>query len=714
MSTFCFRSNREGVVSHSSRKRKFNDDNQIDVFSTLLIANSEPTNTQQSQEVSQCPTNHQLVTIPPNYTLLSSQLTDKILIGFCTASNDSKQLSLLLWKQQQTDATNMLIFDQSPITVMPHSHKTIEPPSPSVYYSQIPSVCSKIILCSDIDNVFGAACICDVLYSYLFGYENLLSKSSILLYGWICGCILAVPLVRLAISDSSTVICCLEQTVMSISAFTVGSLCDTIGHNSLMFVGSLGNVVLFVAHGSHVKHYELLVPGPILSAMFISNFGLLFSSLDNVKTICLKRDCCTKVERDNFEIFRLFENTLTIIEYPMYLLWHSDNETDVICVTLDGIVIHVDINKSLSTTRLLSPSEAGESVKRSLLSIQSSSNRLDSIQRDINLVDESLVALNETMSLFHKLSINSNNDSINSNDSPFNVHQEIVYEQTGVDEYVPHLEIYLTYNGLRPLRKGVSLIVEAKFDVLTRMEMFVKPRISNGNKGVVFSQTFSLEGLWKGGELRLRPKLSFQPVHSNSTLMVTCWCCYRPQFSDALRNLLQDKCKESVSMVQIIQKNITPLNCVSSLTSSQCSRHCDHSVTINILPSTLSQLTDTTIVSNNGRPLNTTLLSCLISDSQSVQRKIESFTTPVSNVCGHGLELKAVCLTGIILFRLCSKAADSNNGILYCLTISSSSLETPIVLIEEVVQRIVKKVCTILEGSPTESCTVYNRNTFNS
>ena len=664
--------------SHS-RKRKFAGDGskETDIFATLL--DNDETDSQHSNYT-------QLTVVSSHYTLLASKLVDDILIGFCTAPDDINQIYLFLWKQQQqTNATNTLEFKPSPIKTIPHKHGNNC--DLVVGYKRIPSVCSKIVASNSSGNAISCMRITDVLYSYLFGYENLLSNSSIVVFGWTCGCILACPLNRLGDDSSAQVICCLKQTIMSIEAFTVGH-CRTDTNNSIMFVGSSGKVILFIAHELKVKHYELILPGPVLSAMFIPNMGLLYSSLDNVKNICLKRECCSKVECDNTEIFRLFENTLTIIDDPMFLLWHDD-QADIIGVTLDGTIVRVqvDISDPTSATNLLSPSQAGESVKRSLFSIQSSSDRLDGIQRDINLVDESLVALNETMTLFNKL-------SIENGECPFTVHEEIVYEQIGVDEFTPQLEIVLAYNNFRPIRKGVSLVIEAQFDTLARMEMFVQPTSSKCDDiGEMFSQSVALGGLQKGGELRLKPKLSFRPLRSNSTLMITCHCSYKPPITDSLRKVLQNDCEDEVSLTQLNQKYFAPLDFISALRHSQCSQF-DHSfktVSISILPSTLSKLVKCTLPSNiHSEQLNCELLSRLISNSQIVREKIERYATPVSSVHGRGLELKAVSATGIILLQLYCRTA--GNEVLYPLSISSSSLETSVILMDGIVQRIIKQV----------------------
>ena len=557
-------------------------------------------------------------------------------------------------------------------------------------HGNFPPVPSALVTCER--NERNAVCINETLYSYLFGHENLLSKAPIVLYGWTCGCVLAASL-RLSGKDnalSPRLVCILDQPIVSIHSFGVGQQSLDV-HNSVMFVGAAGKIVLFVAYESNVKHYELFVTGPILSAVFVNDVGLFYSSLNAVQKVCLRKDCLMggpegimgRAERTN--IFRAFESPLTISSLSVFLLQFFSNDSTFVAVTLDGRVLCLVVQEPSSSIPS-SHSGISDSIKNSLLSIQSSSDCLTEMERDTNLVDVALVSLNETMSLFRQLSLENNETP------PFKVSPEIVYEQTGVDCYAPQLELLLVYRGSRPLRKGLALIIEVTFDKQSADILREIGGGTEGDKGMMFSHVVPLGGLQgqsDGNKLRLRPKIPFH-FYSSSRLRISCWCSYSLPIAGSLQKLLLNihEKEKDVAMIHFYHEILTPLDFMFPLKNIS-SRQTDHThkiVSFTIRPNTLSKIANLTTTDILAEPLHPTLLSHLISHSQLVRQRIEGLILQVSSGCG--LELRAVFSSQFVCIQLLRKA-DSG---CFEMIVSSNRLESAVLLCDDMVQRIQKQV----------------------
>ena len=540
--------------------------------------------------------------------------------------------------------------------------------------------CDSKSICQDQDVVVGLN---NVLYAYLFGHENLLSGSVIVLYGGECGCVLAVSLTRPSTGHSnhhSQIVCSLDQPIVSIHSSIIGS--HTSAHNVLLFVGSSGKLILFIADKNNVKHYELLLSSPVLSTLIVQGVCLLYTSLDGVRKVCLS-DSCMKTEPDNkmIQILRSFETPVTVVNTPMFLSCFITDHSTLLGVTLDGRVVFVKLRLDESPTTPTYPNELSESIKSSLISIQSSSNELAKVQSDVKCIDEALIALNETMSLFRKLSTKDN--------SPFTVYPEISYDQIAPYQYTPHLEVFLAYKGSRTLREGLSLVVDVRFHINKELESFVKPKLSRSEIGTSFRQVFPLGGLYTDGDLRVQLNLPCNSYCIDSVLCVSFWCSYTPVItSELVQNMMRCISKNDVAMVLFEQLKLSPLNYLHPLKSIGVN-HAHKMASFNISVNTLSAIANTIPVSMTASRLSPKLLSCLISESSAFREKAENSTSAVSDFRGCGLELGVACSKEIMTIKLCGRDQ-------YTLSVSSPTLETSLVICYEIVQRLQEKVspCT--------------------
>ena len=676
---FCRTKEESQKTKCSSRKRKYNEDeHEDDIFTSLLKdgievedgLNSSHSNTQNFSRVA---------SVQPEFSLLTANIVKDILFAFAIHSNDRSKVSLMVWKQLEIPSTQ-LKFDSVPTAIVTHDHSS---PLQSSSHLPLPFM---VITCGSEGIDEGVARIDEVLYAYLFGHEDALSKSLIVLYGWVCGCVLACSLKRCP--SESRVMCSLDQAVVSVYSFRVGVVPHGDPHNALLFIGSAGKVVVFVSHESQVLHHQVLVSGPVLSTLIShDSAALLLSSLDSVQKICLKEKCGLQMQADKAKILRIFENPMMVFHSPVYLLCFASDSSTLLAATLEGRVVSLSLSecKSSETEASLSPESVGILMKESLLSIKSSSEQLAVVQQDTASVNDALVSLNDTLSLFRKISAK------DSTSGPFQCYAEIVYEQIGVTDYKPHLQFTLLYSGLRPLREGISLIIEACPGELGRSQFFVKPKMSSEDNSVAYSQTVPLGGLQNGGKLRLRLSI---PSHFylNSRLSISCYCSYNPPLPLSMQQYLQNLHEHRIAMVHMYEKHLTPLDFLSPVSPNQPSslHNSHHGVSFTIGSATLLKLVDQTVTDLSvDQGLHPRLLSCLFSDSETCRERVEACVVRISDVLGLGLELKALSYSGLVLFRLYGYTESSGD---YSFVVFSSSLESSLVVCDELAQRLQRLV----------------------
>lgn len=615
---------------------------------------------------------------PNEHTLLTSKLFGTNLGAFyvCNTKSNDDELCLSLWRQSgPTSSDTIVTFDSTPLAIVSHNHS--KPLSTSPCTSPPPSV---MVTCTS-----GSNHISECLYSYLFSHEDLILKSPVIIYGCICGCVLAVPFKRVQ-DHQPQVICSFNdhQSVVSIHTCTLGVGPSSI-HNSLICIGSNGCVNIFVAHNSTVTHRQVFIAPQLISTILVHGLGLVYSSIDTVQKICMRHQCCSSVASTSTDdaVLRVFNTPLVLIQSPLVIL--CVDRGIMLGITMDGRLtyqhLHSQQTPCVGMTTNTSAAAVGESMKTSVLSLQTSADILRQLQHDISNIDDSLMALNETILLFRRLRT--------SDRSPLVLQAEVLYEQNGVDQHSPYLQITVTCIDSRPLRRGVALIIDVGCHDDTRMKVFMERRISKEDELCVFSQTFDLQGFQSGcGQLILKPKIPFHYYHS-LRLNISFYCVYNPQNHGSLELELQSNLKNQLGIVKICQQKLSPLHFVSPVKSINNRSSAKTQISLNISLNSLNTVTGCTSTTDDpSKPMDSRLLSGLFTCS-----KMEEFIVQVYRG-GRGLQVRMVCGIDLVMVQLHWNATQNH----FVLTFDSSCKELAILLVNEITQRIVTQVRSTENG----------------
>ena len=631
-----------------------------------------------------------ILSIGSSYSLLNSCLLEDMLIAF-SVPHCSSCCVLMVWKS--TDTTH-LEFEANPTAVLSHTNK----------YSKSKETCNTqppfLIAGYGVESISDSTTPLDIdLFTYLFGPENSLSRSLVVLYGCHCGSVFGCSLKNVpGVSHKKTVqnvsnqelVYCLEQPVLSIHSFYLysSSKAQINAHNNLVLIGLLGKTILFTSHASQVNVHEIYVNGPLLSSILIDNYGLLLSSLDSVKKVCLKTKCLSNIEQlDDGDLKvdpSIFENAVTLIHSPHYLLATTADSSHLVMMSVDGCVLSVTLEVvSPFTSISLSPESVGKQLKDTLESIQTTSDTLSQVEQEIATVDTSLTALNEILTLFSHI-------ECHSEPSPLNIEACIVFEHTDVTTRRPNLEVSIVYTGTRPLRKGCYLNIEVSPNRLGRSAAYVKPKMSAEDNSTTYTLVLSLEELQNGKELKLRPQVP--PIfYLNCRLSVVCYLCYNPAIQV---HSTVDTSEHKVAMIPVFTHSLTlldfiePQKSLKFTSTPKLNVDAIHTVTLTIRKTTLFDLYEQFIGSANSTTslLSPALLACLLTTSKSRYTAMLPLVSEMSNHSDEdGVQLRSRnCDGSVIVFRLSQKKGLESAS----LTVSGSNLQCAVELTETIVQKI--------------------------
>ena len=634
-----------------------------------------------------------ILSIGSSYSLLNSCLLEDMMIAF-SVPHCSSCCVLMVWKS--TDTTH-LEFEANPTAVLSHRNK----------YSKSKETCNTpppfLIASYGLESISDSTTPLDTdLFTYLFGPENSLSRSLVVLYGCHCGSVFGCSLKNVpGVSRKKTVrnvsnqelVYCLEQPVLSIHSFYLysSSKAQINAHNNLVLIGLLGKIILFTSHASQVIVHETYVNGPLLSSLLIDNYGLLLSSLDSVKKVCLKTKCLSNNEQlDDGDLKvdpSIFENAVTLIHSPRYLLANTADSSHLVMMSVDGCVLSVALEDvSPFTSISLSPESVGKQLKDTLQSIQTSSDTLSQVEQEIATVDTSLTALNEILTLFSHI-------ECRSEPSPFNIEACIVFEHTDVTTRRPNLEVSIVYTGTRPLRKGCYLNIEVSSNRLGRSAAYVKPKMSAEDNSTTYTLVLSLEELQNGKELKLRPQVP--PIfYLNSRLGVVCYLCYNPAIEI---HSTVDTSEHKVAMIPVFTHSlilldfIEPQKSLKFTSTPKLNVDAVHTVALTIRKTTLFDLYGQFIGSAKSTIslLSPSMLACLLTTSKSRYSAMLPSISEMSNRSDEdGVELRSLSFDGsVIVFRL-SQQTQKKGLENASLTVSASNLQCAVELTETIVQKI--------------------------
>ena len=315
-------------------------------------------------------------------------------------------------------------------------------------------------------------------------------------------------------------------------------------HDSLLFIGRLGKIVLIKSNSSSVSTQEIVTSGPLRSSLLIPQQALLLSTLTTLQLVCLK--CRTNDSDSSTLLITLFEQPLTVLYSSHYLLSYNKGRDhfSIIGLRPEGQLCSIKLPFDFSTI-LQSQVNISSQLKRTLDSFQSSSDTIKQLDLDIAAVDSNIVALNEVCSLF--------GDHLDqSTQSPLNIKLSINYEQLDVITRQPFLsiQVFLLREG-SPLRKGCFLNITM---VLSPQSVHQIDITSHS----IYS--LSLEGLSPVNRLNL--KLTIPQVFlTQFQFRVICCLSFSPSITTIGHR------KSSSLSIPLVEENFTLLNFIQLLES---------------------------------------------------------------------------------------------------------------------------------------------------
>ena len=384
----------------------------------------------------------------------ASILYNGTLIAFSTSPN-SLCYTLNVWKPSLDFTGSQLpSFPLQPDSVISHF----------VTHFNSNSACNKdipyLVVCSATsDPRDGVVMLSLELFAYLFGPEETLGQSQVIIYGCECGNVFGASIKRLHDNTNNKgssgliSLCSIGQPVLSIYPL---SQFNSLINNSLLIIGTLGKILLLqtLPNACSVSTQEVLLGGPILSSLLIPKNALLLSSLRSVQLIYLK---CNHDDDSSF-LSGVFEHPVTLLSSPHYLL--SYNETSgghfaVLGLRMDGQLSTIKLPSDYTQLLEVHGITIRDQLKHTLKAIEetmSISKRLDS---DLSLIDSRLTALNQMCCLF--------TEQLDSSLPPLEIDITIKHEQLDTSKKQYYLNVVLSLRkGQANLKKGCFLIIEMK------------------------------------------------------------------------------------------------------------------------------------------------------------------------------------------------------------------------------------------------------------
>lgn len=440
------------------------DTAEVDIFTSLL--NEVSPKPAKLRRVAESPLDP--VTLSIIQSVDSAYVVDDMLIAFTRNDNCC---SLNIWK---------------PISYTTHSTLPIYSPQPNAVVSHTSSV--SVAPCKRSDTIpylavspssaqqrEGVVLLASDLFNYLFGCEMTLSRSLVIVYGCQCGLVHGCSVKRLpniGITNQQKLICALDQPVLSLYPLSLSNeTAQSAVKDSLLFIGMLGKIILIKTMSSSVSTQEVLINGPLLSTLLIPQHALLLSNLTTVQLICLK--CYNECRDDSALLVTLFEQPLTVLHSPHYLLFYNKVNSDYFMLLglrpegyLCTIKLPVDYTQVL---QLQTEGNISDQMKRTLKSIEETSVVAKQLDADIEALDTDLITLNEVCNLF--------GDQLDQQSlPPLNVEMGIIYEHLDVMTRQPFLNVSLSLlGGSTPLKRGCFISIEMRSGTLGRSTVYLSP-----------------------------------------------------------------------------------------------------------------------------------------------------------------------------------------------------------------------------------------------
>ena len=318
-------------------------------------------------------------------------------------------------------------------------------------------------------------------FAALFGPEKALSFSYILLLGTQSGHVFYCDLKRSVCVDgkaqqcSTNVLCCLEQPILLLSQFRG---LDSRSTDRFLFLGVGGKLILCMKGDSNptqVIFKQFCLLGPISSAVYVDEIGLVCSTLSSVKLVCLNQSCLSFSKEEATSLSSSLESAF---ESPVIISQGSFNLIHVLEPNLEGNakplfqIVAVDAEDevclvSLSTAVLsLTGTSHGQMpigiVKKKLEDLLKASVLCESscgeVEREVKLVHTVIHNVGSSISLFSSVAAQ-RWSPLGNVTFQCEVGMLCKRKEFGMGQTHLLLTCNVNYGGCIPLGKGLSVIL---------------------------------------------------------------------------------------------------------------------------------------------------------------------------------------------------------------------------------------------------------------
>ena len=458
-------------------------------------------------------------------------------------------------------------------------------PPPSGVLEHRPSL--FVVRCVDPSNQTRAYCDASVspdLFSKMFGPEITLSGSPVVLVGCKNGHILYSSLSQVGIDQSSQghpldysstlpFLYSLGQPVVSIhavhfperaipeleslSAFNLPATSAAPSlQNTLVFIGRLGKIVICTSglpSQRSPSFLEFHIPGPITSSLLVKDHALFYTTLSEVRMICVNESCvraaCECCPTNQLVLIpevslRIPERVTRVDAGTVLLNWlrvealGSNEVYEIACLAPRGRVYCHKLNTKVCTERSKERSKEridstvlAEDLKQCLASIEITSDCLNQLSKKITKQDETLTELSQSLPRVCDVAScteikstdqsdsNKSTDQSDSSRCPFRCKFEPCYEEVGVCAHKPCVDVQLTYydNQSTPLSLGWALVIQSYASYTKGEDHPSQQRtssLSGGSPKTVTSKLVPLTKLQPGCPVSTRVYLQLEPRQS--------------------------------------------------------------------------------------------------------------------------------------------------------------------------------------------------------
>ena len=476
------------------------------------------------------------------------------------------------------ESPDIPIFSDKPVAVLNHQNPVVHPES-----SRIKTQLPHIVVCPSSTEVDGVYTLSVDLFTHLFGSEDTLSRSLVILYGCPCGLVLGYSLKRLPslqTSDSinqQCLVCNLDQPVLSIHPLILSGN-DTF-FDSLLVVGTGGKIILFkTSSPSSVSVHEIVLCDYLLSSLVIQQNALLLSNTKSVQLICLKPKCLDKSVSSTLD--EMFDSPITILQAPYHLLSYAVNEQKgnyvLLVYSMNGSISSVSLHSEFSDVKVFKSSAS--QLEDSLKCIEETAKCVKKLDKDIKSIDQDLTKLNEMLFMFGEQV-----DPQHMPNFPLTVELGINYEQLDMNLRKPFVNLSLLYTGSFALKKGCILNVEMSPGQLGRSSIYLAPSDSDS----AYVTSFSLEGLHCSKTFHLELPSC---VNTNWQLNARVYLSFCPSLAFSPVNI---DSHNDTAMIAIHSQSLTVLDFMQPILSQHHQASLEtssHSITLNIRTSTVQLL----------------------------------------------------------------------------------------------------------------------------